>query len=489
MRFEIVPQANPRTPKEVDMFDREVSSVKASPLRLGLCYLLMALTCALVLIVTAVGKANAQSTPAPSAPGVTAASKAPGTPQASASSPADAINSFTGTDANLSPQRLQALVGRIALYPDDLLGLVLTASTQPLEIVEAQRFLETRKTDPAAKFPKTWDPSVIALLNYPDVVKLMDADVTWTEQLGTSVINQRAAVLDAIQGFRRKAYSAGNLRSNDRETVTASSDGAAQDQGQDGTIAISPAGPQVIYVPSYDPAAVVAPAPSYDGSAYEWSPAYPYYGDPNASFFPGIWYGGIIGFAFDWHDHQIFRGDDHRDHDRDGHRDHDHEHGGVGWEGDGHPRLAPGIAIHGRSIWEPDHGAVRQAQAGFTARDPVGIRPAVAVSGFAHSLPSTVARPMPQVVHGGAGISSPSPVQAFRGTRAIRNGVAMPPHSFAGSGIAGPHFAGAHVVAPMNAPRAGMIASPIPGGVGGGVHGGAGGGMAEGGFHGDGSHR
>jgi uncharacterized protein DUF3300 len=245
------------------MFDREVFSVKLGSSRLGLPYLLVAFACALALIVAAVGRASAQSTPAQSAPRTTAASATPGTSQASVPSPGGTTNSLSGTEANLSPQRLQALVGRIAIYPDDLLGLVLTASTQPLEIVEAQRFLETLKTHPAAKPSKSWDPSVIALLNYPDVVKLMDADLTWTEQLGTSVIDQRAALLDAIQSFRRQAYNAGNLRSNDKETVTFSTDGAAQDQSQDETISISPAGPQVIYVPIYDPAAVVAPAPNY----------------------------------------------------------------------------------------------------------------------------------------------------------------------------------------------------------------------------------
>jgi hypothetical protein len=492
------------------MFDREVFSVKPSPSRRGLSYLLMASACALALIVAEGGNAIAQSTPVQSAPGTAAASATAGTPQASAPSPGGAINSFTGTDAQLSPQQLQALVGRIAIYPDDLLGLVLTASTQPLEIVEAQRFLEARKTDPAAKPPKTWDPSVSALLNYPDVVKLMDADLTWTEQLGTSVIDQRTAVLDAIQSFRGEAYNAGNLRSNDRETVTVSSDGTAQDQARDETISISPANPQVIYVPIYDPAAVVAPAPYYDWSAYGWSPAYPYYDDLSAFFFPGI-------FFFHDRDHRDHdRDGDHRDHDRDGdHPDHDHDYGhggigqagdgghdhgqgGVGQAGNGHlhfgpgPAIPPGVAIHGHSIPEPDHSAGRQKQAGVTGRDPAGIRPAAAAPGSGHQVPSTVAQPLPQVVRGGsAGISSPSSVQVIRGTPAIHNGAALPPGGFAGSSFAGPHVAGAHFGAPIGAPHAGMVASPIHGGMGMGggvVHGGFAGG---GGFHGGGggAHR
>ena len=469
------------------MFDREVFSVKPSPSRRGFSYLLMASACALALIVAAGGNAHAQSTPVQSAPGTAAASATAGTRQALVPSPGGANNFFTGTDTNLSAQQLQALVGRIAIYPDDLLGLVLTASTQPLEIVEAQRYLAARKTDPAAKLPKTWDPSVTALLNYPDVIKLMDADLTWTEQLGTSVIDQRAAVLDAVQSFRRQAYNAGNLRSNDRETVTVSPDGAAQDQSPDGMISISPANPQVIYVPIYDPAMVVAPTPYYDESAYDWSPAYPYYDDLSAFFFPGIFF---------FHDHD-------RDRDRDGgHRDHDHDygHGGVGQAGggvgragggagragDGHlhfgpgPAIPPGVGVHGHSISEPDHSVGRQVQAGVTGRDPAGTRPVVAGPGSGHAPPSTIARPLPQVVRGSAGISSPSSVQVIRGTPAIHNGAAIPAGGFAGSSFARPQFAGAHFGAPIGAPHGGMVASPFHGGVG------AGGGMVHGGFAGGG---
>ena len=524
------------------MFDREVFSVKPRPSRLGLSCLLMALACASALMGATVEKADAQSTPSlsssvpsssvpsmsvpsipvqstPSQP-VSGASVAPDMPQPSASSPAGTTNSFSGIDANLSPEQLQALVGPIAIYPDDLLGLVLTASTQPLEIVEARRYLEASKTLPAAKPPQTWDPSVIALLNYPDVIKLMDADLAWTQQLGTSVIAQRAALLDAIQSFRREAYRAGNLQSNDKETVTVSPDASAGNQGQDDTISIAPAQPQVIYVPSYDPATVAVPAPSYDWSAYDWSPAYPYYGDPDATFFPGFWTGGIIGFGFGWHDHEIFLGDDHhdRDHfrDRDDHfRDRDdrvgdRENGRVGSEADGHLHLAPGVAIGGRSIWMPaqnavrqtsatgnlatgigidgrsirsrDQDAARQARADATGRGPAVMRPAVAAPEFGHAPASTVPRALPQIMQSRARINSAPSPQVFRGTPVFHNGAAMSPRSFTGPRSAGPRLA-----APIGAPRASMAVRPIQGGVGM-VHGGVEGGGMAGGYNG-GGHR
>ena len=42
----------------------------------------------------------------------------------------------------LDPIELEDLVGPVALYPDDLLAIVLPASTFPLQLVQAQRFLD-----------------------------------------------------------------------------------------------------------------------------------------------------------------------------------------------------------------------------------------------------------------------------------------------------------------------------------------------------------
>jgi hypothetical protein len=44
-----------------------------------------------------------------------------------------------------SAEQLGELVGPIALYPDDLVGIVLPASTYPLQIVQAARFLDERR--------------------------------------------------------------------------------------------------------------------------------------------------------------------------------------------------------------------------------------------------------------------------------------------------------------------------------------------------------
>jgi hypothetical protein len=73
----------------------------------------------------------------------------------------------------LSYAELQELVGPIALYPDELLAVVLPASSYPLQIVEAARFLEALELDSTLKPDPDWDDSVVALINYPEVVELL----------------------------------------------------------------------------------------------------------------------------------------------------------------------------------------------------------------------------------------------------------------------------------------------------------------------------
>ena len=150
-----------------------------------------------------------------------------------------------------SVDELEELVGPIALYPDDLVAIVLPASTYPLQVVQAARFLEDRERDSSLQPDDEWDDSIVALLNYPEVVELLNDDLDWTYDLGTAVLNQRADVLNAIQAFRDRAYAAGNLRSDERQTV-------ARDDGKSRS---SLRTRKVIYVPYYEPERVVVYQP------------------------------------------------------------------------------------------------------------------------------------------------------------------------------------------------------------------------------------
>jgi hypothetical protein len=191
----------------------------------------------------------------------------------------------------LTTTELQDLVGPIALYPDDLLALVLPASTYPLQLVQAQRFLEDLEDDPGLTPSKDWDDSIIAILNYPEVVELLNEDLDWTWRLGEAVVAQQADVVTAVEGFRNRAYAAGNLQSDSHQTVTSN----------EGAIEITPVEEDVIYVPYYEPESVVVyqPRPVY----YYYPRAYPvyYYPYPDThAFNRGFFWGVTTAFTVGW---------------------------------------------------------------------------------------------------------------------------------------------------------------------------------------------
>src|SRR6516164_10903610 len=110
----------------------------------------------------------------------------------------------------LKPEQLDALVSPIALYPDSLLSTVLMASTYPLEIVQAERWLTKNKTLSAdalkaAVDKQAWDDSVKALIATPPVLAMMSAELDWTQKLGDAVLAQQSDVMDAIQRLRLRA--------------------------------------------------------------------------------------------------------------------------------------------------------------------------------------------------------------------------------------------------------------------------------------------
>lgn len=190
--------------------------------------------------------------------------------------------------ANLASEQLDELVAPIALYPDELLAITLPASTYPLEVVQAARYLDKRESKPDLKPDEQWDSSVLGLLNYPEVIDLMNQDLDWTSRLGDAVVNQQQDVMDAIQRFREQAYSAGNLESSKQTTVIRETE----------VIKIESATPDVIYVPQYDPTVVVAQQPA--PYPYAYSPPYPYYANPAATFWTGMFVGAAIGYGIGW---------------------------------------------------------------------------------------------------------------------------------------------------------------------------------------------
>jgi hypothetical protein len=194
-----------------------------------------------------------------------------------------------GAAPPLDEAQMDYLVGPIALYPDDLVAIILPASTSPLQIVQADRYLDQRKSDPKLPIDDKWDDPVKSLLNYPEVVKKMSNDLDWTSALGEAVVADQGAVLEGVQSFRRRAQAAGNLKSDGKQVVTVEKE----------VIVIEPADPQVIYVPQYTPSTVVtygvAPVYGYYPAPY---PSYYYPYAPGAAMAAGVIWGAAIGAAW-----------------------------------------------------------------------------------------------------------------------------------------------------------------------------------------------
>jgi hypothetical protein len=207
----------------------------------------------------------------------------------------------------LSADQLDDLIAPIALYPDPLLSQMLVASTYPLEVVEANQWLQQHKnlTDQAlidAAKQQSWDSSVQALVTVPDALTRLSEDISWTTDLGNVFLAQKDDVMDAVQRMRTRAEDSGRLSSTPQQTVT--------NENQDGrrVVVIEPASPEVIYVPVYDPFYVWGPPvfgfyPSlfYPAFGFGFGPAY------DISFCFGGWTGwGGWGWGFNWFGPTVF---------------------------------------------------------------------------------------------------------------------------------------------------------------------------------------
>jgi len=158
-------------------------------------------------------------------------------------------------------EELDQILAPIALYPDSLLAQILMAATYPLEVVQADRWVRSNRNLPPdalndALDRQNWDPSVKALVPFPNILTMMSERLDWTQQVGDAFLAQEADVMATIQDLRAKAYAAGNLRSTQQQTVSR----------QGAIIVIEPASPQVVYVPVYSPMVVYG---------NWWYPAYP----------------------------------------------------------------------------------------------------------------------------------------------------------------------------------------------------------------------
>jgi len=207
---------------------------------------------------------------------------------APAKDPAPVQKSFTQA-------QLEQLVAPVALYPDNLLAQVLAASTYPVDVTAAARWVKKNpslsqgdiKTELKSK---KWDPSVQGLVFFPDLLSKMNDNLDWTKDLGDAFLDQQKDVMDTIQSMRSKAKDSGALKSDANQKVTTT---------QEGQIQIESANPEVVYVNNY------IPSDSYgswnNGISYDYpnvivAPSWPggYYGASWALAYRCAWNNGYI---------------------------------------------------------------------------------------------------------------------------------------------------------------------------------------------------
>jgi hypothetical protein len=200
------------------------------------------------------------------------------------------------------PEELEQILAPIALYQDTLLTQMLMASTYPLEVVQADRWVKQNKDVKSdalttALEAQSWDPSVKSLVNFPPVLAMMSENLETTVKIGDAFIGQQKDVMATIQKLRGKAQETGNLKTTPEQKVAVEQQGATQ------VIIIESASPEVVYVPTYPPTVYY---PTWPYPAYPPAPYYPpgYVAGKALAFGAGVALGAAWGYAWghsDWH--------------------------------------------------------------------------------------------------------------------------------------------------------------------------------------------
>ncbi|PKG81042.1 DUF3300 domain-containing protein [Colwellia sp. 75C3] len=202
----------------------------------------------------------------------------------------------------LSEAELAQTLAPIALYPDTLLTHILIASTYPIEVIEAERWLNKHAKLTASQVEKKaekkdWDASIKALLAFPRVMEKLSEDLTWMQKLGDAFLQDEERVLASIQALRQQADEAGSLANIDNVKVIK----------EQRIIIIEPAQPEIIYVPYYDTRLVY-------GRWYwaHYPPVYwhspPYYAAHHSPFYwgHGVHISSRFYFStFNWHNRHV----------------------------------------------------------------------------------------------------------------------------------------------------------------------------------------
>jgi hypothetical protein len=281
---------------------------------------------------------------------------------------------------------LEKLAIPIALHPDPLIAIILPASAYPLEIVQAARFVKDTNNIPKVD-AQPWDENVKAVAKFPELIAKMDADLTWTMNLGQAFVDQPKELMDTIQALRSKAQKAGNLKTTPQQIVTVTNIVVQQTNITEVVnvtkeiIEVVPANPSVVYVPSYPPAIY-----------YPWYPYYAYPA-PVCAFGVGFAWGMVWGAAWshcNWHGGSV-------DIDIDSNRNVNRNTDRNTARASDRMNNTGGRGGSGRQQWKPDQNRMRQSGASPSTREArgwgSGARPSTGNVGSRPSTGNVGARP------------------------------------------------------------------------------------------------
>ena len=151
----------------------------------------------------------------------------------------------------LPPEEVDGLMAPVALYPDQLLAQMLLAAGTPARVADLDKWLKTKPPfkgtalQDAAK-QQGFEPPLVALVLFPQVVDFMTVNLDWTTETGQAFAADRNGVLDGVQRLRADALKKGTLKSTEQQSISLKT----VETGHQ-IIVIEPANPQVVYVPQY----------------------------------------------------------------------------------------------------------------------------------------------------------------------------------------------------------------------------------------------
>jgi len=257
-------------------------------------------------------------------------------------------DSYVNAEAGvISDAELEQMLAPIALYPDSLLTHILIAATYPLEIIQAQRWLSGQTTRDTEQLmvsveAQSWDPSVKALVAFPNVLQRLNDDLAWTQDLGDAFLQDEGRMLDSIQTLRQQADDADSLANIEQVKITK----------VERRIIIESVQPEIVYVPYYDSRIVYG---NWRWNRYPpvyWqAPAYVHYRPNHGVIF---WDTGVrISFNFffsnfHWNDRRIIVAPVRHDNYYQRPRKITYSHGAQHWQHQ--PKHRKGVAYHNKSI-------------------------------------------------------------------------------------------------------------------------------------------